>query len=92
MSEKYFEITKKFVVKFFCDKCEAKGESVEMEYRIVPYPILMQRYEHVCPKCNHMSMQPKRYPVFYSDLIEITNPFETQNQEDESLKKGVSWH
>ena len=70
MSEKYYQVTHMFVVKLFCDECEAKGKEVEMR----PGGLVFKKYQHVCPVCGARKLKDNPYPVAKQRVVELPPP------------------
>jgi RNase P subunit RPR2 len=69
--EKVFEITRQYMRRLFCDKCD----SVEMQRSKSPTIALAPgqppRHTYRCPACNATIVTPDMYPSLFTDMIEL---------------------
>jgi len=72
--EKTFEITRQFLKRLFCDKCD----SVEMQRKKMPTialaPGLPVRHTYMCPACKSIIVSTDVYPSMFTDMVELVMP------------------
>lgn len=67
MSERVYQVTHHFLVRLYCDKCEAEGELVELK----PDGVVFKKYQHICPKCRTRKLVERPYPIQEYKLVEV---------------------